>query len=111
MKRFLMIALLVAAGAGTAFAHHEAGRQPSGSTQTLPVSPKTGKGTGVIQQINQEKGVVTIKHGPLQGIVMPGMTMSFLVKDKKMLSNLQPMQKVDFELTHENGIYVITDIK
>ncbi len=110
MKYLLLIALLAVVTDGTGYAHHDAPK-PSGPAQTLPASPKTGKGTGVIQQINQEKGVVTIKHGPLQGIVMPGMTMSFLVKDKKLLSNLQPMQKVDFELTHENGIYVITKIR
>ncbi len=111
MKRILLIVLLAAVGGGTVLAHHDAGRQPSGQTQDLPASPKTGKGTGVVQQINREKGVVTIKHGPLQGIVIPAMTMSFLVKDKAMLSNLQPLQKVDFELAHEGGNYVITKIK
>ncbi len=111
MKRFLLIVLLAAVGAGIVFAHHDAERRPSGQTQALSASPKTGKGTGVIQQINQGKGVVTIKHGPLQGIVIPGMTMSFLVRDKTMLTNLQPLQKVDFEITHENGIYVITRIR
>ena len=111
MKRFLLIVLLAVVGAGIVFAYHDAGRQSSGQTQSLPASTKTGKGTGVIQQINPEKGVVTIKHGPLQGIVMPGMTASFLVRDKTMLTNLQPLQKVDFELAHENGIYVITRIR
>jgi Cu(I)/Ag(I) efflux system protein CusF len=56
-------------------------------------------------------GVVTIKHGPLQGINIPAMTISFLVKDKAMLLNLQPQQIVNFELARENGTYVITDIK
>ena len=111
MKNVLWIMLLAAAAGEIAFAHHDAGKKSPGQDQALPASPKTGKGTGVIQQINQEKGVVTIKHGPLQGIVIPGMTMSFRVKDKAMLANLQPLQKVDFELSHEGGNYVITKIK
>lgn len=111
MNNRFLIASVVAVIAGTALAHHDAGKPSYGPGRALPTSPKTGKGIGVIQQINLEKGVVTIKHGPLQGIVMPGMTMSFLVKDKAMLSNLQPSQKVDFELAHENGIYVITRIR
>jgi len=111
MKNVLLIMLLTAASTETSFSHADAGRKSPGQDEALPTSPKTGKGTGVIQQINQEKGVVTIKHGPLQGIVIPGMTMSFRVKDKAMLSNVQPLQKVDFELAHENGIYVITKIK
>ncbi len=111
MKNFFLIVPLAAISAGAAHAHHEAGKPTAAQTQALPASPKTGKGTGVIQQINREKGVVTIKHGPLQGIIIPAMTMSFLVKDKAMLSNLQPLQKVDFELAREKGIYVITNIK
>ena len=99
MKIFLMIMLLAAAGAASAFAHHESAGQ------------KTGKGTGLIQRIDREKGAVTIKHGPLQGLDMPGMTMSFPVKDKAMLSNLQPLQKVDFELTYDGKNYLITSIK
>jgi Cu/Ag efflux protein CusF len=35
--------------------------------------------------------VVTIKHGPLRGLNISAMTMTFLVKDKAMLSNLQPL--------------------
>jgi len=99
MKIFLMIMLLAAAGAGSAFAQHESASQ------------KTGKGTGLIQRIDREKGAVTIKHGPLQGLDMPGMTMSFPVKDKAMLSNLQPLQKVDFEITYDGKNYLITNIK
>lgn len=110
MKKLLLIAPLVVISAGPVHAHHETSKQPTAQTQILPASPKTGKGSGVIQQISREKGVVTIKHGPLQGFIIPAMTISFLVKDKAMLLNLQPQQKVDFELAHENGIYVITDI-
>ena len=109
MRNFLLITLLATAGAGTAFAHHEAGGKPSG--QAPVAGQKTGKGIGLIQQIDRDKGVVTIKHGPLQGLNMPGMTMSFLVKDKAMLSSLQPAQKVEFELTYDGKQYLITRIK
>ncbi len=111
MKNVFLITLLMSAGAGTTFAHHEAGGKPSGQAQAPAASQKIGKGTGLIQQIDREKGTVTIKHGPLQGIKMPGMTVSYLVKDKAMLSNLWSPQTVDFELTYENGIYVITKIR
>ncbi len=111
MKRILAIMLLAAVGAGTAFAHHEAGGQPSGQAQAPAAGQKIGKGTGLIQQIDRERGAVTIKHGPLQGLAMSGMTMSFLVKDKAMLSSLQPLQKVDFELTYDGKNYLITNIK
>jgi len=111
MKNFLLIMLLAAAGAGSAFAHHESGGRHSKQAPAATTGQKTGKGAGLIQQIDRDKGVITIKHGPLQGLNMPGMTMSFLVKDKTMLSSLQPLQKVEFELTYDGRRYLVTHIR
>ncbi len=111
MKNVLWFTLLTAVAAGNAFAHHGSGGQHSGQAQAPAATQKTGKGTGLIQQIDRDKGVITIKHGPLQGLNMPAMTMLFLVKDKAMLSNLQPLQKVDFELTYDGTNYMITKIQ
>jgi len=111
MKTFLWVTLFAVAGAGGAYAQHE----PSGRYTTLAQAPasgaRTGTGTGLIQRIDKERGTVTIKHGPIQGLNMSAMTMSFPVKDKAMLSNLQPLQKVEFELTYDGGHYLITNIK
>jgi len=111
MKTLLLLTLFTAVGAGTAFAHHESGGQHSMQAQAPAAGQTSGKGTGLIQQIDRDKGVITIKHGPLQGLNMPPMTMSFLVKDKAMLSSLQPLQKVDFELTYDGRQYLITSIR
>ena len=111
MKKFLLIMLFAVAGAGNAFANHHPGGQHSAQPQAPAASQKVGTGTGLIQQIDKERGAVTIKHGPLQGLNMPGMTMSFLVKDKAMLSSLQPLQKVEFELTFDGRQFLITSIK
>lgn len=110
MKKFLLIMLFAVAGAGNAFANHHPGGQHSAQPQAPTAIQKTSTGTGLIQQIDREKGAVTIKHGPLQGLNMPGMTMSFVVKDKAMLSSLQPLQKVNFELTYDGSKYLITKI-
>ncbi len=113
MRQTLIIFLLLLAivGAGSITAHHEFGGRLPEQAQAPASSQRTGKGTGLIQQIDREKGTVTIKHGPLRELNMPGMTMSFPVKDKAMLSFLQPLQKVEFELTDDGRNYVITTIK
>ena len=110
MKHSLLIILLAAVGAGPALAQHSGGGAHYQVAQASP-DQKTGKGSGLIQQINRDRGTVTIKHGPLQGLDMHAMTMSFQVKDKAMLANLQPLQKVDFELVYDGRDYVITRIK
>ncbi len=111
MKNILAVMVFAAVSVGTASAHHDSGTQSSAQTQAPVTGQKVGMGTGLIQQIDKERGAVTIKHGPLQGLNMPGMTMSFLVKDKSMLATLQPQQKVDFELTYDGKNYLITRIK
>lgn len=108
MKSLFTIMIVVAVSAGTASAHHESGGQPSGQVQAPAVGQKTGKGTGLIQQIEKERGAVTIR---LHGINAPGMTLSFTVMDKAMLANLRPSQKVDFEFTYDGSKYLITKIK
>lgn len=42
---------------------------------------------------------------------MPAMTMSYAIKDKSRLANLQPMQKVGSPLIHDGNDYLITEIK
>jgi Cu/Ag efflux protein CusF len=72
---------------------------------------KNGTGTGIVQKIDSDKGTVTIKHGPLSGLDMPGMTMTFPVKDKAQLAGLKPLQKVDFELSYDGKKFLILEIK
>lgn len=111
MKRLLSIMFVAVIGAGSALAQQVPGGKHMMPVQTTAAGEKSGKGTGLIQQIDREKGTVIIKHGPLQGLDMPAMTMSFQVKDKAMLSNLQPLQKVEFDLTYDGKDYTITRIK
>jgi Cu/Ag efflux protein CusF len=42
---------------------------------------------------------------------MPPMTMGYSVKNKDQLSDLQPMQKVDFQVSYDGNDYLITEIK
>ncbi len=72
---------------------------------------KTATGNGLVQSIDMERGVVAISHGPLPALNMMAMTMGFPVKDKNQLSNLRPMQKVEFQLSYDGNDYLITEIK
>lgn len=77
-----------------------------------PGAPQqTASGSGVVLAIDKEKGVVTISHGPLPALNMPPMTMGYSVKNKDQLSDLQPMQKVDFQVRYDGNDYLITGIK
>ncbi len=64
---------------------------------------------GEIKKIDQAAGKVTIKHGDIKHLDMPGMTMVFAVKDKALLSKLQPGDKVKFMVVNEGGKMILTE--
>jgi len=61
--------------------------------------------------VDLDNGKVTIKHGDIKHLDMPGMTMVFTAKDKGLLSNLKPGDKVKFMVVNEGGKMVVTDIR
>ena len=109
MKRIVLFMLFAAGAAGGALAQQESMGQHG--AQTAAAGQKTARGTGLIQQIDREKRVVTIKHGPLPALDMMAMTMTYAVKDERQLANLRPLQKVEFDLSYDGKDYVITRIK
>lgn len=52
---------------------------------------------GEIRKVDRKAGTVTIKHGPIQAIDMPAMTMVFLVKEADMLDRVKAGDKVRFQ--------------
>jgi Cu(I)/Ag(I) efflux system protein CusF len=56
-------------------------------------------------------GKITIKHGEIKHMEMPGMTMVFVVKDKALLDKTSVGAKIQFMATNENGQMTVTDIQ
>ena len=72
---------------------------------------KTHKGSGTVSKVDSEKGTVTIAHGPVESMNWPAMTMTFKVKDKKMLGKVKEGDKVDFSFVQSGKDYTITQVK
>ncbi|MDE2615657.1 MAG: copper-binding protein [Burkholderiales bacterium] len=66
---------------------------------------------GEVKKIDAAAGKVTIKHGDIKHLEMPGMTMVFSAKDKGLLSKIKPGDKVKFMVVNESGKLVVTDIQ
>jgi len=73
--------------------------------------PAASMTEGEVKKIDFEAGKVTIKHGPITHMDMPGMTMVFTVKDKALLTNVKPGDKVQFMVVSEGGKMVVTVIQ
>lgn len=66
---------------------------------------------GEVRKIDKDAGKLTLKHGPIKHMDMPGMTMVFQVNDKTLLDKVKVGEKVRFQVTSEQGRYVVTDIQ
>lgn len=66
---------------------------------------------GEVRKVDQDAGKVTIKHGAIKHLDMPGMTMVFTAKDKSTLTSVKPGDKVQFAVVNEGGKMVLTDIQ
>ena len=65
---------------------------------------------GEVQKIDKEAGKITLKHGPIANLEMPGMTMVFRVKDPAMLDTVKPGDKVRFSAEKSGGALTVTQI-
>lgn len=66
---------------------------------------------GEIKKVDKDAGKLTIKHGELKNLGMPGMTMVFKVQDPAMLEKLKQGDKVRFVAGKVGGALTVTSIE
>jgi len=93
--------LLVPGGyvAGDSSADNAAGTTSAGSGHAMT--------TGVVKKVDKGAGKVTIRHGPIENLGMPQMTMIFRVKDPAMLDRLKEGDKILFVAEKVDGAFTV----
>lgn len=66
---------------------------------------------GEVRKVDKDAKKITIKHGPLQNLNMPPMTMVFQVKDQAMLDQVKAGDKVKFQAEKVGGEFTVTKIE
>jgi Cu/Ag efflux protein CusF len=64
----------------------------------------------VVRKIDKEQGKLTLKHGSIKNLDMPGMTMVFAVGDKALLDTVKPGDKVKFRAENMNGKMTVVEM-
>lgn len=64
--------------------------------------------SGEVKKIDTEAQKITLKHGEIKSMDMPGMTMVFRVADAAMLDSVKVGDKVKFNVEKRDGAMVIT---
>jgi len=65
----------------------------------------------MVRKIDKESKKITLKHGEIKNLDMPGMTMVFQVKDPAMLDAVKQGDKVQFKVERSGGALVITEMQ
>ncbi len=95
-----LFAIAIALPVGAQAADEQDSHRPAQATSSesgAPLAP------GEVKKVDKDTGKVTIKHGPLENLGMPAMTMVFRVKDPAMLDQLKVGDKINFLAEKWNG--------
>lgn len=84
-------------------AHHP---EPAKAAQTA--APLTD---GEVRKVDPETKKITIRHGAIENLGMPPMTMVFQVKDPALLDKVKAGDKVKFTAEKTGGAYTVTQIE
>jgi len=105
-----LIALAIAAGAMALPA--TAQQQAADHAAHHPAAPPAADlADGEIRKVDKEAAKLTIKHGEIKSLDMPGMTMVFQVKDPALLDKVKSGDKVRFRAEKAASGYVVTAIE
>ncbi|MEO7403558.1 MAG: copper-binding protein [Burkholderiales bacterium] len=66
---------------------------------------------GVVRAIDRRAGKIVLRHGPIENLGIPPMTMIFRVRDIRSLDPLEAGAAVRFAADRADGVFTITHIE
>ena len=107
----ILTAVLASASAAQATSHGSAPMIKDDAKKEMPAAASGDMAEGEIRKVDMDTKKITIKHGAIKNLDMPGMTMVFQVKDPAMLDKFKAGDKVRFMAEKAGGAIVVTDIQ
>jgi Cu(I)/Ag(I) efflux system protein CusF len=80
------------------------------ASKMMPVPPAPGSPTGMttargeVKKVDRAAGTIAVQHGPVVNLQMPATTTVFRVKDRAMLDQIKPGDKINFSVEHATGL-------
>ncbi|MFP3567278.1 copper-binding protein [Paraburkholderia sp. SIMBA_030] len=115
MKKLFVTSVAVCA-IGTFAAPAFAGDDMAGMNMSMkPAASKTSSNTALtdaeVRKVDAATGMVTLKHGALENVGMPPMTMAFKAKDAAMVKQVHEGDKVKVRVENVNGTLTIVKLE
>jgi Cu(I)/Ag(I) efflux system protein CusF len=108
-KSLSLLAASLLLTTGSVFAGGEHGAH--GAKPATTTASATEMVDGEVRKVDMDAKKITVKHGEIKSLEMPGMTMVFQVKDPAMLDMVKTGDKVMFKAEKANGAMVVTEIQ
>lgn len=86
-----------------------AAAQPAAASTA--VAPDAAWADAEVRRLDTSAGKLTLKHGDIQNLGMPPMTMVFQVSDRQLLTNIKVGDRVRFKADRINGAYTVLAIE
>ncbi|MFZ6644782.1 copper-binding protein [Undibacterium sp. TJN25] len=102
----LMLASLLVTATHVASAAESASQEP-----VVAKAASRGLTEGEVRKIDAGAGKITLKHGDIADMDMPGMTMVFRVKSPAMLDKLKVGDKIAFRVEKADAGMVVTELE
>jgi Cu(I)/Ag(I) efflux system protein CusF len=112
LKSLISTAAIAFVSALPLVAAAQAAQTSAGGTDLVVAQARTTDMTeGEVRKVDKDTKKITIRHGEIKNLDMPGMTMLFQVKDPAMLDMVKPGDKVKFRAEKLGGGIVVTEIQ
>ena len=110
MKKLTLIASVLATTAiySASVLAQTATPAPAAPAATMEKAPMKDAAEAEVRKIDKAAKKITLKHGPIKNLDMPGMTMVFQVKDAALLDKFVAGDKIMFTAEQQQGAYVVT---
>ena len=83
----------------------------AGAAQTARAQTGAPMTQGEVKKVDTEAGKITIQHGPIANLDMPGMTMVFRVKEPALLSAVKAGDQIRFTAEKVGGALTVTQLE
>jgi Cu/Ag efflux protein CusF len=111
-KMIVAFSAIAAVMAAPAFAGDDmAGMNMSGKPSATTPPSSAALTDAEVKNIDATTGMVTLKHGALENVGMPPMTMAFKAKDTAMTKQVHEGDKVKVRVENVNGVLTIVKME
>lgn len=105
-----LVVLALLASTQPSLAQNQTDAHAAHHPDVATATPMADLTNGEVRKIDKAARKLTLKHGPIKNLDMPGMTMVFQVKDATLLDQLAVGDKIVFTAEEQQGAYVVTAV-